>query len=71
MYFMNTIKNSKPLEERLLSGPHVAREIDMDPATIRRWRKEGAPHHLIGNGVIRYRLSELLAWRRSRLVKSN
>jgi transposase-like protein len=52
--------------EELLSGPSIARILDVDPATVRRWRKEGAPHHLLGTGLIRYLLSEILAWRSTR-----
>lgn len=55
--------------EKLLSGPNVAKTWDLDPATIRRWRKEGAPSHILGNGLIRYKLSELEKWRASRPVK--
>jgi hypothetical protein len=61
----------KPLkaDEKLLSGPSVAKTWDIDPATIRRWRREGAPSHVLGNGLIRYRLRELEKWRASRRVK--
>jgi len=63
------MKPLKSTEEKLLSGPTVAKAWDLDPATIRRWRKEGAPFHVLGNGVIRYRLSELLKWRATRQVQ--
>jgi hypothetical protein len=63
---MSKFRNLKATEEKLLSGPSVAREWDLDPATIRRWRREGAPCHIIGEGVIRYKLSELAAWRAKR-----
>ena len=56
------------LGEKLLSGPNVAKTWDLDPATVRRWRREGAPYHTLGNGLIRYRLSELEKWRASRPV---
>jgi hypothetical protein len=56
-------------EERFLSGPEVAREWCLDPATIRRWRHEGAPAHVLGPGLIRYRLSELRIWRANRKPK--
>jgi hypothetical protein len=56
------------LEEKFLSGPSVAKTWDLDPATVRRWRREGAPYHILGNGLIRYRLSELEEWRVSRPV---
>lgn len=61
---MKTAKKQK--EEPLESGPNIARKIDLDPATIRRWVREGAPHHVIGDKLVRYRLSELLAWRAAR-----
>jgi len=54
------------LDEKLLSGPSIAKTWDLDPATIRRWRREGAPSHVLGNGLIRYRLRELEKWRASR-----
>jgi hypothetical protein len=54
------------VEEKLHSGPNVAKIWCLDPATIRRWRKEGAPCHVLGTGLIRYRLSELKEWRANR-----
>ncbi len=54
------------VEEKLHSGPSVAKTWDLDPATIRRWRREGAPCHVLGCGLIRYKLSELGKWRASR-----
>jgi hypothetical protein len=54
------------VEEKLHSGPNVAKTWDLDPATIRRWRREGAPFHVLGCGLIRYKLSELAKWRASR-----
>ena len=52
-----------PPEEDLLSGPRIARKLDIDPATVRRWVREGAPHHVLGDKLIRFRLDDLLAWR--------
>jgi hypothetical protein len=63
------MKRLEPTEEKLLSGPTVAKAWDLDPATIRRWRREGAPFHVLGNGVIRYKLSELSKWRASRQIQ--
>ena len=60
------MKKLKPTQERLLFGPSVAKEWDLDPATIRRWKREGAPFTVLGKGVIRYKLSELAAWRAQR-----
>jgi hypothetical protein len=54
------------LKDDLKSGPSIARMLDVDPATLRRWRREGCPHHNIGNGMIRFRLSEVLEWRATR-----
>jgi hypothetical protein len=59
-------KTIKPPDEDLLSGPEVARKWCLNPATIRRWRVEGAPAHTLGQGLIRYKLSELRAWRAQR-----
>lgn len=58
-------KNEK-LPDALESGPNIARKLDLDPATIRRYAREGMPHHNLGPGLVRYRLSEVLAWRAQR-----
>ena len=60
---MKQKKLSPPEEEDFLSGPKIARKIDVDPATIRRWVREGAPHQVLGDKLIRFKLNELLAWR--------
>jgi hypothetical protein len=60
---MNLRKPLPPPEDDLLSGPRIARKLDIDPATVRRWVREGAPHHVLGDKLIRFRLDELLAWR--------
>jgi hypothetical protein len=60
------MKLKRPLsspEEDLWSGPRIARKLDIDPATVRRWVREGAPHQVLGAKLIRFRLDELLAWR--------
>ena len=65
--FIKTKLPSPPdFKEPVLSGPKIARILDVDPTTIRRWRKEKAPHHPLGTGLIRYRLSEIMAWRATR-----
>jgi Helix-turn-helix domain len=59
-------RNKKPIVETTepySTGPDAARFLRVDPATIRRWRKAGAPCHILGVGLVRYRISELLAWR--------
>jgi helix-turn-helix protein len=56
----------KALKDDLKSGPNIARMLDVDAATLRRWRREGCPFHDIGHGLIRFRLSEVLAWRATR-----
>jgi hypothetical protein len=61
-----SMKLKKETQQQLESGPRIARKLDLDPATIRRWAREGAPHHVIGEGLVRYRLDELLAWRATR-----
>jgi predicted DNA-binding transcriptional regulator AlpA len=53
-------------EEPLVKGPTVARYLDLDPHTIRRYTREGMPHYVLGPGFIRYKLSEVLAWRAQR-----
>jgi len=64
------MKTKKQTEEQLEAGPRIARKIDVDPATIRRYGREGCPRHIIGEGLIRYRLTEVLAWRAQRKSKS-
>jgi hypothetical protein len=65
---MKTAEKQK--EEPLEAGPRIARKLDLDPATIRRWAREGAPHHVLGDKLVRYRLNELLAWRAGRQRQS-
>jgi predicted DNA-binding transcriptional regulator AlpA len=61
---------TKQIKEKLISGPNLARYLDLDPATPRRWvRDEGCPHHVLGDKLIRYKLSEVLAWRAERKGK--
>jgi hypothetical protein len=58
--------NTKSLQLEFESGPKIARKLDVDPATVRRWAREGMPHHILGEGLIRYRLDEVLNWRANR-----
>ena len=53
----------KTVEEEFKSGPQIARIVSVDPATIRRYaRDEGMPRHVLGEGMVRYKLEEVLAW---------
>jgi hypothetical protein len=52
-------------KDDLKSGPNIARILDVDPATIRRWAREGMPQHEIAPGLVRYKLEEVLGWRAS------
>jgi predicted DNA-binding transcriptional regulator AlpA len=58
------VKNTKKTqEEEYKTGPEIARILALDPATIRRYaRSEGMPQHVLGEGLVRYRLAEVLAW---------
>jgi hypothetical protein len=60
------MKALKEPEDDLVSGAVIAKTLGLDPATIRRWRREHAPCHRMGNNLIRYKLSEIVAWRISR-----
>jgi hypothetical protein len=53
-------------EEPKISGPHVARSLDKDPATIRRWVREGCPCYRIASDMVLFKLSEVIAWRAQR-----
>jgi predicted DNA-binding transcriptional regulator AlpA len=66
---MSTTLTVEPESEQLMKGPAVARYLDVDPATIRRYAREGMPHHILGPGLIRYKLSEVLAWRAQRKAR--
>jgi hypothetical protein len=52
--------------EAKIAGTKIARNLDVDPATVRRWVREGCPCYKIGPGLVRYRLSEVIAWRQTR-----
>ena len=60
---MKSKKLSPPPEEDFVSGPRIARKLDVDPGTVRRWVREGAPCHILADKLIRFRLGELLTWR--------
>jgi hypothetical protein len=62
---MKTAMEEEPLE----AGPRIARKIDVDPATIRRYGREGCPKHILGPKMTRYKLSEVLAWLAQRKSK--
>jgi hypothetical protein len=65
------MKSKKPTSiDDFETGPNIARKLDVDPATIRRYAREGMPHHVLGVGFVRYRLSEILAWLAQRQRKS-
>jgi len=66
---MKSKKLSLSPEEDFVSGPRIARKLDVDPATVRRWVREGAPHHVLGDKLIRFKFNELLAWRAMRKRK--
>jgi hypothetical protein len=61
------IESPPPVE--LKTGSSIARAIDMHEGTIRRWVREGCPVHLIGPGLVRYDLREVLIWRANRPSK--
>lgn len=55
-------KNGAGCSDRLEAPGEIARALQVDPATIRRWARAGCPRHIIGKNLIRYRLSEVMAW---------
>jgi hypothetical protein len=60
----------KTAEDGLISGPNIARKLDVDPATVRRYKDEGMPCHILAPGLIRYKWSEVLDWLAKRPRKS-
>jgi hypothetical protein len=69
VYGISQMKTKKQTADPLISGPRVARTIDVDPATVRRWVGKGMPCRILGEGLVRYRLNEVLAWRALRKNK--
>ena len=57
--------SSKPRREPELSGPTLAKLMDVKASTVRWWRRNGAPCVVYNGKLIRYRLSEVQAWLRS------
>jgi hypothetical protein len=53
---------NKTAADDLESGANIARKLDLHPGTIKRFAREGMPHHDLGGGLIRYRFSEVLEW---------
>ncbi len=66
---MAKIIESPSLPVELHSGSRIARIIGMHEGTLRRWVREGCPVHLLGPGLVRYDLREVLAWRANRPSK--
>ena len=56
--------------EEFEAGPNIARKLDVDPATVRRYAREGMPHHILGEGMVRYKWTEVLDWLARRPKKS-
>jgi hypothetical protein len=67
---LREIPGIQEAEDKYKSGPHIARHLDVDPATVRRYAREGMPHHVLAPGLVRYRLSEVLEWLAHRLRKT-
>jgi hypothetical protein len=56
------VKSKKTPMDDFETGPNVARILDVDAATVRRYAREGMPHHVLGEGYVRFKLEEVLAW---------
>jgi hypothetical protein len=56
-------------EEPLETGPNIARKIDVDPATMRRYHREGCPGYILGPRMTRFKMSEVLTWLAQRKSK--
>jgi hypothetical protein len=50
------------IEEPEMDGPEIAERLRVDPATIRRYRREGMPGRKTGYRKCLYRLSLVNAW---------
>jgi hypothetical protein len=50
------------MQEDQVPGPAVARRLGVDPATVRRWRREGCPAEIYNAKMVRYRISEVRDW---------
>lgn len=63
------------LEANLLTSDQLAERIGVAPGTVRQWRMrgEGPPfikHTKKANGMVRYRLADVVEWEKS-LVRSS
>jgi len=68
---MATKHKKNATEDEFKTGPEIARILSLDPATIRRYsRDNGMPQHVLGEGMVRYKLEEVLAWLAQRKRKS-
>jgi len=57
------------IEEPEMDGPELAERLRVDPATIRRYRREGMPGRKTGYRIFLYRLSLVNAWLEGREAK--
>jgi hypothetical protein len=60
----------KSASDDFKTGPNIARILDVDPATVRRYAREGMPQHVLGEGMVRFKLKEVFAWLAQRKRKS-
>ena len=48
----------------LLTTEELAKLMKMSPDTPRKWRRQGCPHVAVGEKKLRWRLSDVLSWRK-------
>ena len=53
---------------RLLTTQQIIEELGVSRITLWRWRTEGLPWVLLGRRSVRYRLTDIQEWLRSREV---
>jgi hypothetical protein len=49
----------------LLTREELAASLRLSEATLKRWDQQGCPRVLIGERLPRYRLADVLAWRKT------
>jgi hypothetical protein len=59
---MKKVVNLPDKSEPLISGPSLAERYEVDPATVRRWKREGMPCHAFNQKLVRYKITEVEVW---------
>jgi phage terminase Nu1 subunit (DNA packaging protein) len=56
-------------DEKQLTGPQVAKTLNVQPGTVRLWKMQGCPCERLNYKIVLYRLSEVKGWLVERAAK--